>query len=100
MRHFKNKKMYEKSKYHHTGNYFYCSAANKAKYLFQSEQKAMTAIPYTSEANGKAMRSYYCNRCQGWHLTSTQFYQSRAQYEAQLAYQGFTEIMLKLSIES
>jgi len=56
-------------------NYVHCLASNKTKVLFESKSKADNFIKYNSqeilEENGKApVRSYYCQVCGGYHVTS------------------------------
>jgi len=56
-------------------NYVHCLASNKTKVLFESKSKADNFIKYNSqeilEENGKApVRSYYCQVCVGYHVTS------------------------------
>ena len=54
----------------------FCIVCKKAKLLFASEQKADNFIRFNAEEiakeNEKApVRSYYCNACGGWHVTSS-----------------------------
>lgn len=56
-------------------NYIYCVASKKTKVLFESQSKADNFIKYNAseilEENNKApVRSYYCQLCCGWHVTS------------------------------
>ncbi|MFC4666574.1 hypothetical protein [Falsiporphyromonas endometrii] len=53
----------------------YCRDASKCKLLFKSKKKADAYIRFNYEAikeeNGYApIRSYYCECCGGWHVTS------------------------------
>lgn len=56
-------------------NYKYCISCKKSKILFETKKKADNFIKFNSqeilEENGKApVRSYYCEFCGGWHVTS------------------------------
>lgn len=56
-------------------NYVFCYGCRKTKILFESKSKADNFIRYNSkeikEENGKApVRSYYCELCSGFHITS------------------------------
>ncbi len=56
-------------------NRVYCYACQRSKMLFDSKAKADNFIAYNSEGimeeNGKApVRSYYCELCGGYHVTS------------------------------
>lgn len=56
-------------------NYIFCVASKKSKILFESQDKADNFIKYNAaeieEENEKApVRSYYCQLCCGWHVTS------------------------------
>ena len=58
-----------------TKNRVYCYGCNKTKMLFESKTKADNFIAFNSEGmleeNGKApVRSYYCEFCGGYHVTS------------------------------
>lgn len=58
-----------------TRNRFFCRACGKTKMLFETERQADNYIRFNSsevlDANGHApVRSYYCNVCMGWHVTS------------------------------
>ena len=56
-------------------NHIYCIGCRKSKMLFETQAKADNFIKYNSEGikeeNGKApVRSYYCEFCGGYHVTS------------------------------
>lgn len=56
-------------------NFIYCVASKKSKILFESQSKADNFIKFNAaeieEENEKApVRSYYCQLCCGWHVTS------------------------------
>ena len=56
-------------------NYIFCYGCGKTKILFESKSKADNFIRYNGEEikeeNGKApVRSYYCELCCGFHITS------------------------------
>lgn len=56
-------------------NRMYCFGCNKPKMLFENESKAENFIRFNKdiilEETGKApVRSYYCEFCSGWHVTS------------------------------
>ena len=58
-----------------TKNRVYCYGCQRSKMLFESKEKADKFITYNSEGmleeNGKApVRSYYCEMCGGYHVTS------------------------------
>lgn len=58
-----------------TKNRVYCYGSQRSKMLFESKAKADNFIAYNSEGimeeNGKApVRSYYCELCGGYHVTS------------------------------
>jgi len=58
-----------------TKNRIYCYGSQRSKMLFESKAKADNFIAYNSEGileeNGKApVRSYYCELCGGYHVTS------------------------------
>ncbi len=58
-----------------TKNRVYCYGCQRSKMLFESKTKADNFIAYNSEGmleeNGKApVRSYYCEFCGGYHVTS------------------------------
>ena len=58
-----------------TKNRVYCYGCQRSKMLFESKAKADNFIAYNSEGimeeNGKApVRSYYCELCGGYHVTS------------------------------
>ena len=58
-----------------TKNRIYCYGCQRSKMLFESKAKADNFIAYISEGimeeNGKApVRSYYCELCGGYHVTS------------------------------
>lgn len=58
-----------------TKNRVYCYGSQRSKMLFESKAKADNFIAYNSEGiqeeNGKApVRSYYCELCRGYHVTS------------------------------
>ena len=58
-----------------TKNRVYCYGCQRSKMLFESKAKADNFIAYNSEGmleeNGKApVRSYYCEFCGGYHVTS------------------------------
>ena len=58
-----------------TKNRVYCYGCQRSKMLFESKEKADKFIAYNSEGmleeNGKApVRSYYCEMCGGYHVTS------------------------------
>ena len=58
-----------------TKNRVYCYGCQRSKMLFESKAKADNFIVYNSEGmleeNGKApVRSYYCEFCGGYHVTS------------------------------
>lgn len=58
-----------------TKNRVYCYGSQRSKMLFESKAKADNFIAYNSdgmmEENGKApVRSYYCELCRGYHVTS------------------------------
>ena len=59
----------------HIGNTIYCNSCNKQKLLFESQKKADNFILFNGEdyynKTGKILvRSYYCQFCGGWHVTS------------------------------
>lgn len=56
-------------------NHVYCYACKKRKMLFEEKSEADNFIKYNHggilEENGKApVRSYYCELCCGYHVTS------------------------------
>lgn len=56
-------------------NHFYCPQCGKIKMRFSTKQEADLFIRYNadeiSDASGYApVRSYFCDMCQCWHLTS------------------------------
>lgn len=58
-----------------TKNLFYCFDCGRTKMLFVSQKKADNFIKFNKdafEAEGKKVpvRSYYCEACGGWHVTS------------------------------
>lgn len=58
-----------------TKNKVYCISIRRSKMLFESESKANNFIKFNKdemlEETGKApVRSYYCQFCDGWHITS------------------------------
>lgn len=58
-----------------TKNRYYCAESGRTKMLFETEKKANAFIKFNSEEieeiTGFApKRSYYCDSCGGWHLTS------------------------------
>ncbi len=58
-----------------TKNRVYCYGCQRSKMLFETKAKADNFITYNSEGmleeNGKApVRSYYCELCGGYHVTS------------------------------
>ena len=58
-----------------TRNHVYCYGCRKHKMIFETQAKADNFILYNSEGileeNGKApVRSYYCEICGGYHVTS------------------------------
>lgn len=57
-------------------NFVYCTSCQRNKMLFQTKEEADRFIKFNSDAileeSGKAPnRSYYCQLCAGWHLTSS-----------------------------
>lgn len=57
-------------------NRVYCYGCQKSKMLFDTQKKAENFIKYNTEGileeNGKApVRSYYCELCGGYHVTSS-----------------------------
>ena len=58
-----------------TRNNVFCNGCQRSKMLFETKAKADKFIMYNSEGileeNGKApVRSYYCEFCCGYHVTS------------------------------
>lgn len=58
-----------------TKNRVYCYGAGRVKMLFQAESQAENFIKFNTknmEEQGRKVpvRSYYCNMCGGWHVTS------------------------------
>jgi hypothetical protein len=56
-------------------NRFFCKDCGKIKMLFDTEKKAYTFIKFNSneienEMGYKPERSYFCEYCGGWHVTS------------------------------
>ena len=56
-------------------NRVYCYECGRPKMVFETEKKANTFIKFNSEIieeeNGfKPIRTYFCESCNGWHITS------------------------------
>ena len=56
-------------------NRIYCRECNRPKMLFETEKKAENFIKFNAEeiksTNGRApVRTYFCEFCGGWHVTS------------------------------
>lgn len=57
----------------------YCPECGRQKILFETEKKALNFIKFNSEEieeeSGRApIRTYYCEFCGGWHVTSSTHY--------------------------
>lgn len=69
-----------------TKNIFFCVACKRPKILFETQAKADNFIRYNKDEiedeNGKApVRSYFCNICGGWHVTSNPSKESGEYFE-------------------
>lgn len=58
-----------------TRNRYFCHACKRTKMLFGTEEEALKFIEFNKEeieeCSGKVpVRSYHCNLCGGWHVTS------------------------------
>lgn len=56
-------------------NRIFCYEANRQKIVFETEKKALMFIKYNGsdieqERGYKPIRAYYCQCCDGWHVTS------------------------------
>ena len=59
-------------------NKIFCRDCNRPKILFETEKKAELFIKYNADEiaehnrkGKKPIRSYYCQLCGGWHVTSS-----------------------------
>lgn len=48
----------------------YCLDARKIKFKYNTQKSALKDAEEIKDKKGKALTSYYCACCGGWHLTS------------------------------
>lgn len=56
-------------------NRIYCYECGRSKLVFESEKKALNFIKFNGdeieeEKGYRPVRAYYCQCCNGWHVTS------------------------------
>ena len=83
----------------------FCPQCGYAKMLFNSEKKANLYLLYNSndvmEENGKKpIRSYYCEACGGWHVTSCKSFRHVDEKDKKILYDGNIKTKFKNHIKS
>ncbi len=78
----------------------FCPYCGYLKMLFETEKKANLYLKYNAddvlEENGrKPIRSYYCEACGGWHVTSSKYFRDVKEKDKRTLYDG--NIKLKCS---
>lgn len=71
-----------------TKNKVFCRDCNRTKMLFPSEEKALNFIKFNSEEIAEEsekvpVRAYFCDFCNGWHVTSSETYSWKGKSKAE-----------------
>lgn len=71
-----------------TKNKVFCRDCNRPKMLFPSEEKALNFIKFNSEEIAEEsekvpVRAYFCDFCNGWHVTSSETYSWKGKSKAE-----------------
>lgn len=74
-------------------NRTFCPYCGYLKMLFETEKKANLYLKYNAddvlEENGKKpIRSYYCEACGGWHVTSSRTFKKVNDKDKKVLYDG------------